>query len=509
MITELALLGFGIVSLTEVLLWTPQLWKWHRQLAAFVMGGLCITTILLLVGQLRLGIELLAVFSLYRAVNLGRLIKNRVHDEYLWHASRRTAWWLIMLQAVVLLAIAVNHYAYVSGLVWWYGLVVLQLVASFVLLAATLYNLRKTQPPKIIHSHADSALPTLSVAIPARNETSDLEVCLQSLIASTYPKLEILVLDDCSQDKHTPEIIRSFAHDGVRFIAGQPAPAHWLAKNYAYAQLAQAANGEILLFCGVDTRFKPESLRNMVEALLQKQKTMVSFLPCNLLPHPGSLTGLVIQPNRYAWELALPRRLVQRPPVLSTCWLITRTALEAAGGFAAVTHKVVPESYFARRSAAANDGYSFMQADTSIGLTTQKEASEQQATAIRTRYPQLHRRPELVALISLLQFGILIWPLIVCLSSLIAQAWWLAAISASGSLLALSTYSKIFNLTYRSPQLRGVGLLLPAALYDIGLLNYSMWQYEFREVIWKGRNVCIPVMRTALHLPSEDLGQRQ
>jgi hypothetical protein len=28
-----------------------------------------------------------------------------------------------------------------------------------------------------------------------------------------------------------------------------------------------------------------------------------------------------------------------------------------------------------------------------------------------------------------------------------------------------------------------------------------MWQYEFHEVLWKGRNVCLPVMRIIPNLP--------
>ena len=51
-------------------------------------------------------------------------------------------------------------------------------------------------------------------------------------IASDYPKLEIIVLDDCSQDR-TAEIIRNFAHDGVRFIQSEDNKDNWLDKNKA------------------------------------------------------------------------------------------------------------------------------------------------------------------------------------------------------------------------------------------------------------------------------------
>src|SRR6185312_7101939 len=119
----------------------------------------------------------------------------------------------------------------------------------------------------------------------------------------------------------------------------------------------------------------------------------------------------ILQPMRYAWELSLPRRLLRRPPVLSTCWLIKRDVITSAGGFAAVSRSVVPESYFARVS-AVQDGYSFMQSNRRIGVTSQKSLSEQRLTAIRTEYPRLHRRIELVMLLSLAEIGGILLPFI-------------------------------------------------------------------------------------------------
>jgi glycosyltransferase involved in cell wall biosynthesis len=347
-------------------------------------------------------------------------------------------------------------------------------------------------------------LPTLSVAIPARNETNDLEACLHSLISSNYPKLEILVLDDCSQNKRTPEIIRDFAQSGVRFVAGQAPPPNWLAKNYAYARLADEANGDFLLFCGVDTRFQPDTLRAMVEALLQKNKTMVSFVPRNHAPPRFSVESLLVQPARYSWELSPPRRLRQRPPVLSTCWLIKSSELQASGGFAAVSRSISPESYFARQTAHRNDGYSFMQSDEVIDLGSAKSLAAQRATAVRTRYPQLHRRPELVALSSLGELAAMVWPFGLLVSAFLNGQWPLLAISVITITLLVSFYARVVHLTYRRFLWRGLWTLPLVAIYDMGLLNYSMWAYEFREVIWKGRNVCVPMMRR----PTSSLGKR-
>ncbi|HXR49615.1 MAG TPA: glycosyltransferase, partial [Verrucomicrobiae bacterium] len=236
---------------------------------------------------------ILLIFSMYRMINLLRLVEGRTQADYLFAVSKRSSLWLIGLQLMVLLLARINHIYHIRSIVWLYALGLFQLVAASTVLASTLRHLRTTKPPAIKEHYADRDLPTLSVCIPARNETEDLEACLQSLIISNYPKLEILVLDDCSQNKRTPEIIRAFAQDGVRFVDGKVPPERWLAKNYAYKQLVDEASGELLLFCGADTRFQPESLRIMVETLLAKRKTMLSIIPRNKLPSIWDLSSLV------------------------------------------------------------------------------------------------------------------------------------------------------------------------------------------------------------------------
>ena len=494
------LLGLGAVSFAELLLWLAPLWKLRNIIAPLILAGLVLVSGALTVADFSVWTVIVAIISLYRCFNLLRVTAGRIQADYLFHASRQTSLWLIGGQAAVVAAAALSrHYGFAPGL-WWVVAAGASLGCALIISISTLRHLKTIRPPKPAKHFADVELPSLTVAIPARNETTDLEECLRSLAASTYPKLEVIVLDDCSQNKRTPEIIRGFAHGGVRFISGKQPPRSWLAKNYAYAQLADQANGDLLLFCGVDTRFAPGSLDALVGALLLNHASMLSVLPINSLPESRRPASWFMQPSRYAWELALPRQLIKRPPVLSTCWLITRQALEAAGGFEAVRRKGVPESYLARSAARARS-YDFLASDSAMGISSHKSLDEQRATAIRTRYLQLHRKPELTALMGLAEFGVLVWPLILAAASLLSGSWVAGGLAGAAFIIDCFVYSKLFSLTYRRFILRGVWLLPVAALYDIWLLNYSMWLYEFREVLWKGRNVCIPVMRVIPKLP--------
>jgi hypothetical protein len=489
------------ISLVELVIWLPGPWIARKLNACFVIISLPVISGLLFGMHFQIWAGIILVLSIYRVINLLRIVEDRLQADYLFRATLQTSWTLVGAQLVVFAAMELSRRLGFDTSAWLYALAIGQLAFALVLFISTWRHLRTTRPAAPAKTYTDRDLPTLSVAIPARNETDDLEACLESLISSDYPKLEILVLDDCSQNKRTPEIIRGYAQTGVRFIAGKEPPKHWLAKNYAYQQLADEANGELLLFCGVDTRFRPGSLGAMVKTLLSKKRQMMSVIPRNELPKTWGLEALMVQPVRYAWELALPRRLFKRPPVLSTCWLITKRALQAAGSFKAISNSISIESYFAKYIIHHNYGYTFAQSNAAMSLESAKNLSEQRATAIRVRYPQLHRKPELVGLLSLTELALLIMPFGLLIAGFAARSWPLCVLGFINSVLLVSLYSRIVSLTYRQFLLRGLWLLPFAVIYDVCLLNYSMWRYEFREVLWKGRNVCIPVMRVIPQLP--------
>lgn len=492
---ELVLFLLATQAVLELCLWLPGVWLVRRPFAALQSVALTGLSVTLFALHPRIWTGLVTVFGLYRAFNLLRIVKGRMHDKYLQRVTYRSGLWLIILQLLSVGVFSLVTSLSVTDTSRWAVLGWLQLLLALIVLLSTVRHERTTREPLIGKSFSDRDLPTLSVAIPARNETDELETCLASLVANDYPKIEILVLDDCSSNAKTPEIIRSFAHAGVRFVNGSEPDDTWLAKNWAYEKLAEEANGELLLFCGVDTRFTPNALRRFVATLLEKDKSMLSMMPHN---QPLSWQAAFIQPMRYAWEFALPRRLFQRPPVLSTCWLIKANLLKSAGGFKAVSRSISPEAHFAR-TAAVHDGYSFVRSN---DVTSVKTYEEQRATAIRTRYPQLHRRPELVAIVALAELLGLLAPFVVFVAALVNN-WHMTALASGMTIVALYTiYGLILQSAYGKVEPWKL-LVMPAAVgLDILLLHTSMFDYEFGEVIWKGRNVCIPVMHVVPRLPA-------
>ncbi|MEJ0073051.1 MAG: glycosyltransferase [Candidatus Saccharibacteria bacterium] len=438
-------------------------------------------------------------FVLYRLINLLRVSAARMPAPQLRTVAVRAFGWLVAAQVLTVVVSGLATHFHIVTTIFDIG-VALQLLCAVVLLRASTHTWRHAGLPADWKTLSDKELPSLSVLVPARNETEELERCLQALTASDYPKLEILVLDDCSANRRTPEIIRSYAHAGVRFIqGGVPDESRWLAKNYAYAQLAHEASGELLLFCGVDAGLEPQSMRELVTLLQARNKDMLSVMPLRSQASGSSL----LQAMRYYWEICLPRRFFKRPPVLSTCWLIKRAALERMGGFEAISRSVNPEAPLARQ-AVVTDAYSFVRSDESLGIYSNKPAGEQYGTSVRVRYPQLHRRLELVALVSLFELLFLLGPLIgLCFAARLTHTMAYVAVWCVALFCLLSTYALV-AVGARLTTVWFGWLLMPVAFcIDLALLHISLWKYEFSTVDWKGRNVCIPVMQVAPRPPKQ------
>jgi len=138
------------------------------------------------------------------------------------------------------------------------------------------------------HVSNDSAMPQLSVLIPARNEATGIEASILAALASKNVVLEVVVLDDDSEDA-TAEIVSRIAvrDDRVRLVTGQPLPDGWNGKQHACYLLSQAAKYPRLVFIDADVRLKPSALATLVG---YQNETGVALL--SAFPHQETVTIL-------------------------------------------------------------------------------------------------------------------------------------------------------------------------------------------------------------------------
>ena len=175
-------------------------------------------------------------------------------------------------------------------------------------------------------------LPPVSVLVPAYNEEVGIEQAVRSLVASDYPELEVVVVDDGSTDR-TAEIVRGLALPGVRLVQQRNG-----GKAAALRTGTVAASHDVLVMLDGDTVFEPLTIRHLVQPLRD--------------PRVGAVSGNVKVGNRrgllgrwqhmeYVTGFNLDRRLLDLwhciTCVPGAAGAFRREAVEAAGGLSSDT----------------------------------------------------------------------------------------------------------------------------------------------------------------------------
>ncbi len=191
--------------------------------------------------------------------------------------------------------------------------------------------------------------PSLSVVIPARNEAHNIERCVRSVLASDYPRLEAIVVDDHSTDG-TGDIVRRIAAEDARLrvVNAPDLPEGWFGKQWACHTGAAAATGELLCFTDADTRHGRELLSRSVGAMRARGADLFS-----VAGHQEALTfwEKVLQPfvfsillSRYGGMEAMSRSMTPLDKIANGQFLLlSRVTYVAVGGHAAVRDHVAED----------------------------------------------------------------------------------------------------------------------------------------------------------------------
>jgi chlorobactene glucosyltransferase len=193
-------------------------------------------------------------------------------------------------------------------------------------------------------------LPFVTVIIPARNEEANIEACVRSLCASTYPAFEVLVVDDESQDR-TAEVVKGLPSGNasrLKLLKGDPPPQGWFGKPWACHQGARLATGEVLLFTDADTSHGPDLLRLAVGGLIVDEADLYTVVGRQIM---GSFWERVLQPQFFMLLAArypragTPKRPHQwRHAIANGQYLLfTRESYDAFGGHESVATEVVED----------------------------------------------------------------------------------------------------------------------------------------------------------------------
>lgn len=194
--------------------------------------------------------------------------------------------------------------------------------------------------PQVPAALASGPLPRVSVIIPTRNRADLLRTCLAGLTATEYPGLEIIVVDNDSDEPETLALLESLDPASVRVLR-HPGPFNFSALNN---RAAAEAGGQLLCLLNNDIEvLEPDWLATLAT---QAQRPEVGAVGARLLypdgriQHAGVALGLgggtghvhrLLRPDDegYFRRHALPQYVTA---VTAACLVVTKDKFMAVGG---------------------------------------------------------------------------------------------------------------------------------------------------------------------------------
>ena len=239
-------------------------------------------------------------------------------------------------------------------------------------------NLIFIKKPIIYHQNNSDAL--VSVLIPARNEEINIKRCLYSLIDQSYKNLEIIVLDDDSDDQ-TYDVVKNISknYESIKLVKGEAKTIGWTGKNWACNQLSKYANGDFLLFVDADTKLQKNTIAETVNEMNNNDIDLISLFP-------NRITNTVIDKIisvTIGWFIfsCLPIIFSNKNPIFSSAFgqflLFRKGAYFSIGGHESIKDKILDDFELGRL--ITKKGYNLNVLDGTERISTFSYSTEKEA----------------------------------------------------------------------------------------------------------------------------------
>jgi chlorobactene glucosyltransferase len=327
----------------------------------------------------------------------------------------------------------------------------------------------------------------ISLLIPARNEAHNLEHLLPSLLQNPDESLEMLVLNDRSEDA-TARVVQTFAarDSRVRLLEGAPLPEGWLGKNWACHQLALAATGHVLIFTDADTKWSlgaPAAVARALHGADPQGFTALCAWPAQTVIDPVSR---LIQPLQQ-WSLVafLPMFFVSLrafPIAVAAngqCLAFTRAMYDRVGGHAAVRGEVLEDMALARGVKRRGGRFVLLNGVHAVKTRMYSSAAEAFEGYAKNVYPAFGGTPFAFVAATVFNLALYVLPWLWLFTTWRLEAW----LCVASSLVArgVSDWRCRYGL--------GWTLLHPVSVLVWAWLGVvSMRRFRQGRVVWKGRS---------------------
>lgn len=121
---------------------------------------------------------------------------------------------------------------------------------------------------RYVKEYLQATLPLVSILIPTYNQTKYLKIALESAIAQTYPKIEIVIGDDSTTDE-VEEFVKPYLakHNNVRYFRNRERAGDYGITNCK--KLMKNSRGEYISFLFHDDVIEPEKILYMMNYAVQ------------------------------------------------------------------------------------------------------------------------------------------------------------------------------------------------------------------------------------------------
>lgn len=156
--------------------------------------------------------------------------------------------------------------------------------------------------------------PLVSVIIPTYNRENLIVRSVNSVRNQTYDNLEIIIVDDCSND-NTENVIRGIDDDRIRFVKLEKNSGACAARNYGI----DIANGDYIAFQDSDDVWRENKIEIQLQRMISESQ-VVSF--CNFCKHTIGKNKTISLPSDLSEGIIDRKEILKRSVVSTQCLMV-------------------------------------------------------------------------------------------------------------------------------------------------------------------------------------------
>jgi glycosyltransferase involved in cell wall biosynthesis len=375
-------------------------------------------------------------------------------------------------------------------------------------LLATLWSISVIQSAIHAHELADltrpewevpdgTALPSLTIVVPARNEEADVGPALESLLRLNYPAYDVVAVNDRSTDR-TGEIMERIAATApdnmLKILHVKKLPPQWLGKAHAMWLAARQTESEWILFTDADCVFHPESMRRALNyARKNKIDHLVLFPDMHMqtwgeqmmISFPAVMGGFGF--HRY-WKIKDPN--AKDHIGVGAFNLIRRQAYDAVGSYEKLRMEIVDDLKLGEAVKQAGLRQDVVFGPELVRLRWGRGAAGIIRNLEKNIFAFLKYRISLVLLLCFVLFFLAVWPFA---GLALASGWARAGFAVAVAMIAAS-YLGVSRHMETSPLLF---FLCPisAVLLMVATLRSAFLALRDNAVTWRGTKYSLEELR--------------